>query len=125
MHHVREGQGIAQRAANWLVIPLCPACHGQELGGKGVHGDKSLLRIYEVDEMSMLVNKEMEVEPAKCRACGKENKGTKTQWWYLSGYYGLSGFVCSACFEKVAHRNGKPNHPAAYRNIIKKANDCN
>lgn len=51
VHHVREGQGIAQRAANWLTIPLCQACHQ---GPKGTHGDKSLLRIYEVDEMSML-----------------------------------------------------------------------
>lgn len=54
VHHIRDGVGMAQRAAHWLTIPLCPACHGQKLGGKGVHGDKSLMRIYEVDEMSML-----------------------------------------------------------------------
>ena len=66
------------------------------------------------------------MEPAKCHACGKENKGTKTQWWHLSGgYYGLSGFLCSGCFEKVAHRDGKPNHPVAYRNILKKLTPSN
>ena len=67
-----------------------------------------------------LVDKEMKVAPAKCCVCRKENKGTKTQWWHLRGYYGLNGFVCNMCFKKVAHRNGKPNHPAAYRNVLKK-----
>ena len=72
-----------------------------------------------------LVDKEMKVESAKCCACGKENKGTKAQWWHLSGYYGLSGWVCSGCFEKVAHRDGKPNHPVAYRNILKNLTPSN
>lgn len=56
VHHIREGQGISQRASNWLTIPLCPECHGQELGSKGVHGDKSLMRIYETSELSMLAD---------------------------------------------------------------------
>ena len=62
----------------------------------------------------------MNIEHAKCRACGKEHSGTKSQWWHLSGYYGLSGFVCSECFEKVSHRDGKPKHPVSYRIILKK-----
>lgn len=51
VHHVREGQGMAQRAANWLTIPLCPSCHQ---GPQGLHGDKTLMRVYKVDELGML-----------------------------------------------------------------------
>lgn len=51
VHHIREDRGMAQRAAHWLTIPLCHSCHQ---GPQGMHGDKSLLRIYGVDEMSML-----------------------------------------------------------------------
>lgn len=54
LHHAREGQGGAQRAGNFLVIPLCRACHGQDLGSNGFHGDKTLMRIYKTDEMQML-----------------------------------------------------------------------
>lgn len=51
LHHVREGQGMAQRAQNWLVIPLCPSCHR---GPHGIHGDRMLLRNARVDEMDLL-----------------------------------------------------------------------
>jgi len=27
VHHVRTGQGAAQRASDWLTVPLCPECH--------------------------------------------------------------------------------------------------
>lgn len=51
LHHVREGQGMAQRASNWLVVPLCPSCHR---GPRGVHGDKSALRLRKLTEMDLL-----------------------------------------------------------------------
>lgn len=52
LHHIREGQGMAQRASNWLVIPLChDGCHQ---GRNGIHGDRSLLRIAKVDEFDLL-----------------------------------------------------------------------
>lgn len=54
LHHAREGQGKSQRAGNYLVIPLCRDCHGQDLGSQGVHGDKTRMRIYRTDEMKML-----------------------------------------------------------------------
>jgi hypothetical protein len=54
LHHAREEQGIAERAGNFLVIPLCRACHGQDLGSQGFHGDKTLMRIFKTDEMKML-----------------------------------------------------------------------
>lgn len=53
VHHVREGQGMAQRASNWLTVPLCHSCH---TGPKGVHGDQTMLRIFKMDEMEMLAD---------------------------------------------------------------------
>lgn len=50
-HHVREGQGMSQRAPHWLAIPLCKDCHQ---GKGGLHGDRSLWRIYKQDELSVL-----------------------------------------------------------------------
>lgn len=51
LHHIREGQGMAQRAGNMLCIPLCASCHR---GPKGIHGDKTMLRIRKVDELDLL-----------------------------------------------------------------------
>jgi len=53
VHHIREGQGMAQRASNFLTVPLCPTCHQ---GPHGVHGDKSLLRARKLTEMDLLAN---------------------------------------------------------------------
>ena len=35
LHHIREGQGMSQRASDVLIIPLCPECHQ---GQDGYHG---------------------------------------------------------------------------------------
>ena len=51
LHHAREEQGMAQKAGNFLVIPLCPDCHR---GKQGVHGDKTMMRIMKVNEMDLL-----------------------------------------------------------------------
>jgi hypothetical protein len=51
VHHIREGQGMSQRAGNMLVIPLCASCHR---GPKGIHGDRTMLRIRKVDELDLL-----------------------------------------------------------------------
>ena len=51
LHHTREEQGMAQRAGNFLVIPLCPDYHR---GKQGVHGDKTMMRIMKVNEMDLL-----------------------------------------------------------------------
>ena len=51
VHHVREGQGMSQRAQNYLTVPLCPSCH---LGPHGIHGDKGLLKQAKLDEMDLL-----------------------------------------------------------------------
>ena len=51
VHHIREGQGMGQRAQNWLTVPLCPDCH---TGPYGIHGDKSRMRAQKLDEMDLL-----------------------------------------------------------------------
>lgn len=37
IHHIREGQGIGQRASNFLVIPLCPEHHQDGPAGVAFH----------------------------------------------------------------------------------------
>lgn len=51
VHHIREGQGGAQRSGHMLTIPLCPDCHR---GPLGVHGDKTMLRIKKWTELDAL-----------------------------------------------------------------------
>lgn len=52
VHHLREGQGMSQRASNYLTIPLChDGCHQ---GRDGIHGTRSLLRIAKVEELDLL-----------------------------------------------------------------------
>lgn len=51
VHHLREGQGMSQRASNWLTVPLCPDCH---TGPNGLHGNKSLMRIQKIEEIDLL-----------------------------------------------------------------------
>lgn len=53
LHHVREGQGMSQRASNFLVVPLCEAHH---TGSAGLHGlgGRGFERRYRVDEMGLL-----------------------------------------------------------------------
>lgn len=51
VHHVREDQGGAQRAPNWVVCALCAECHR---GRRGIHGDRSLLRQAKCTEIDLL-----------------------------------------------------------------------
>ena len=53
VHHIREGQGMAQRASNFLTVPLCPECH---TGTYGVHGDKSRMRARKLSELDLLAD---------------------------------------------------------------------
>lgn len=50
LHHVREGQGMSQRASNYLVVPLCPDHHR---GNNGIHSH-GFYRMHKRDEMSLL-----------------------------------------------------------------------
>lgn len=60
VHHIREGQGMAQRAQDWLTVPVCPECHR---GPRGIHGDKQLLRQAKVDELDLLAQTIAELMP--------------------------------------------------------------
>lgn len=53
VHHVREGQGGAQRAPDFLTVPLCPEHHR---GPTGIHGlgPRAFERRYRIDELGML-----------------------------------------------------------------------
>lgn len=53
VHHIREGQGMAQRAQNWLTIPLCPPHHR---GPHGIHGDREAFKNARVDELDILAD---------------------------------------------------------------------
>ena len=50
LHHVREGQGMSQRASDWLVIPLCKEHHQ---GKTGIHGGQ-FYQLFKMDEMDLL-----------------------------------------------------------------------
>ena len=52
VHHIRAGQGGAQRADDWLTVPLCHETHHQ--GPKGIHGDRSYLRLLKMAELDLL-----------------------------------------------------------------------
>ena len=53
LHHIREGQGAAQRAAHTLVVPLC---WGHHQGSQGIHGlgRKGFYTRYQLDELDLL-----------------------------------------------------------------------
>ena len=53
VHHIREGQGAAQRAQDTLTVPLCPEHHR---GASGIHGlgRKGFYTRYKRDELDLL-----------------------------------------------------------------------
>ncbi len=53
IHHIREGQGMSQRASNFLVVPLCPEHHR---GNSGVHGlgERGFYTRYKLSELDLL-----------------------------------------------------------------------
>lgn len=53
VHHLREGQGMAQRASDFLTVPLCPEHHR---GPHGIHGDRQAFKDARVDEMDLLAD---------------------------------------------------------------------
>lgn len=57
VHHLREGQGGAQRASNFLTIPLCPEHHrgASGLHGLGTRGFYTRYRLTELDLLAMTV----------------------------------------------------------------------
>lgn len=50
LHHIREGQGLSQRASDWLIIPLCCEHHQ---GKTGIHGGE-FYRYWKMGELDLL-----------------------------------------------------------------------
>ena len=60
VHHVREGQGMAQRASNWLTVPLCEPHH---TGSKdGWHGRREAWNRAGLNEMDALADTIMRLD---------------------------------------------------------------
>jgi hypothetical protein len=59
LHHPRDAAGGAQRASDWLVIPLCPDCHTGPSGyhGLGSRGFYTRYRLTEWDLMAMTIER--------------------------------------------------------------------
>ena len=55
-----------------------------------------------------------------CVVCQRVRDGVLPQWWSLTNYHGANGIYCPACFEKVRHKDGKPMHPIAFQNLLRK-----
>jgi hypothetical protein len=59
LHHVREGQGMSQRASNFLVVGLCPEHHrgASGLHGLGTRGFHTRYRLDEIDLLAMTIER--------------------------------------------------------------------
>lgn len=53
IHHPRFAAGMAQRASDWLALPVCAEHHR---GSRGIHGDRSVLRQIKCDEPALLAD---------------------------------------------------------------------
>jgi hypothetical protein len=53
MHHVREGQGMSQRASHFLSVPLYAEHHEGQLGLHGL-GRRAFSQRYKLDELDLL-----------------------------------------------------------------------
>jgi hypothetical protein len=53
LHHIKEGQGLSQRAEHWLTVPLC---YDHHQGQNGLHGlgTKGFYTRYRLDELDLL-----------------------------------------------------------------------
>lgn len=62
VHHIREGQGAAQRADDMLTIPVCYEHH---LGASGIHGlgRNGFYARYKIDELQLLAATLEKLEP--------------------------------------------------------------
>lgn len=52
VHHARTGEaaGMAQKAGDFLTMPLCYACHR---GSHGVHGNRAMLHMTKKTELDL------------------------------------------------------------------------
>lgn len=57
VHHIRDGQGAAQRASDFLTVPLCPEHHRGSSGlhGLGVRGFERRYKLCELDLLALTI----------------------------------------------------------------------
>jgi hypothetical protein len=55
VHHLREGQGMAQRGSNWITVPLCDRHHANS-SPDGIHGGRKAWKLAQVDEIDALAD---------------------------------------------------------------------
>lgn len=53
LHHPREGQGMSQRASDFLVTAICWSHHMGNIGLEGL-GSRGFYQRYKLDEMDLL-----------------------------------------------------------------------
>lgn len=61
VHHIREGQGMSQRARNYLIVPLCPEHHTDGGRGVAVHADRKTFESMYGSELDLLAQTIAEV----------------------------------------------------------------
>lgn len=54
VHHIREGQGMSERAMHYLTIGLCPEHHTDGGPGVAIHADKQWFERLYGDELHLL-----------------------------------------------------------------------
>lgn len=59
VHHIRDGQGAAQRASDFLTVPLCPYHHRGPAGfhGMGTRAFSTRYKLNELDLLAMTIEK--------------------------------------------------------------------
>lgn len=55
VHHVREGQGMSQRASHWLTVPLCDRHHANS-SPDGWHGQRRAWKLAGRSELDALAD---------------------------------------------------------------------
>lgn len=55
VHHVREDQGMGQRASHYLTVPLCDT-HHSNASPDGIHGQRRAWKLAGVSEIDALAN---------------------------------------------------------------------
>lgn len=55
--------------------------------------------------------------PDPCTCCGAVE--VEGQWWSLRGYFGVNGYFCPNCMDKVHHDPyGNPFNPEQYKAVL-------
>jgi hypothetical protein len=55
--------------------------------------------------------------PRPCDCCGQAE--VEGQWWFLNNYFGIRGYFCPNCYDKVCHGHNKlPDNPEQYQQVL-------